>query len=557
MITPRAPYRKSLVYGLLVLIFVVTAGLRLNNLRFGLPSLWDPDEPIFMIKAVEMLSSGSLNPKWFGHPGSTTIYLIAAVDALTVGWARLTGAYPTTEQFIRAAYADPSLLFVPARTAMAMLGVIAVGLTFLVGRRLSGSAVGLIAAAFLAINPLHIAWSQVVRTDVHASVFMLAALFFAIGGARDGRLRDFALAGLFTGFAIATKWPAVVIFVAVIGASVHGFRSRRDGKARTARNFGAAVLATILGLFCASPFLFLDFPTVLANVTNEVKVGHLAQNGGGFGENLWWYLRAQAAGSMGWIGLLLAALGAGLMTVRDPVGRATIVPATAAFLFLISSQDIIYSRWLVPALPFLCIFAAHALNWCAALLAARLRLSDQRALLGVLTMLALVPSASNAAATAVERANDTRGQAARWARSHIPAGSTVLIEHLEFSLRDQPWTFLFPLGTAGCVDGEKLLQNDVRFEDVEQIRSGAPIVDIGNVPASRRESCRADFAILTYYDLYRAEASRYPAELATYRALLTGGKTVAFFAPQPGRSGGPKVRIVALPRPSNNLQGSK
>ena len=72
-------------YSALAIILLVALAWRLHNIGFGLPSLYDPDEPIFMIKALELLTNGTLNPKWFGHPGSTTIYLLALIDAAVVG----------------------------------------------------------------------------------------------------------------------------------------------------------------------------------------------------------------------------------------------------------------------------------------------------------------------------------------------------------------------------------------------------------------------------------------------------------------------------------------
>ena len=124
----------------------------------------------------------------------------------------------------------------------------------------------------------------------------------------------------------------------------------------------------------------------------------------------------------------------------------------------------------------------------------------------------------------------------------------MVFEHLELSLRDRPWTILFPIGSAGCVDGVALLAGGVDFDEVQSLRGASPIIDLGNVAPSRIETCRADYAVLAYHDLYLAEAARYPAEVATYRRLLAGGRTVALFRPEPGRSGGPVVRIVALPR---------
>lgn len=539
----RVTQRTALTGAGLALVLIVALAARLNNLAFGLPSMWDPDEPIFMIKAVELLSDGTLNPKWFGHPGTTTIYLIALTDALVVGWARLTGAAPDTQHFIRAAFADPSLLFIPARAIMALVGVSVVALTFAVACRLHGRAAGLIAAAFLAVNALHIAWSQVVRTDIHASLFMLLSLWFAIGAAKHGRLRDFAVASLFVGFAMATKWPAAVGFAAVCGALALRVRTAPSERPQFARTLALALGALLAGLFIGSPYIFIDWQTVLANVGGEVKSGHLAQNGGGLLHNLDWYVGGPLVQSMGWLGVGLAAIGAGIAGARDPVARATIVPVALLFLILISSQSIIYARWLLPVLPLLCIFAAYPVTTIAEMLTRRHR----PVLVAAIAALALTPAVAGAVAQGRERANDTRGQAARWAAAHIPAGSTVLIEHLEFALRGEPWTILFPLGEAGCIDGKAALEGEIRYSDIQAKRKGSPIVDLGNIPPDRRATCRADYAILTYYDLYVAEAARYPAELQSYRTILGGGRTVALFDPRPGVAGGPRVRIVALP----------
>jgi hypothetical protein len=525
------------------LILLVALAWRLNNVGFGLPSMYDPDEPIFMIKALHLLADRTLNPGWFGHPGSTTIYLVALIDAAIAWSGLLLGRYADVSDFAHAAYANPALLFIPARTAMALLGLASVWLTYTLGRRLFGPAIGLVGAAFLAINGLHIAWSQVIRTDIHASVFMLASLVFAARAAEKGALRDYLWAGIFAGFAIATKWPAATAFIAVLGASAYGLKDRgwRPAAAGCAASF-AALLAAI---FIASPYIFLDWQTVLANVSGEVKTGHLAHSGHGFFGNLAYYLGDPVAGSMGWIGLLLSLAGLAIAAARNPVARWTLVPVAAAFLALICTQGLVWSRWVLPVMPMFCLFAAIAVVGLGRLAGRAIGWPGSGVALA--TILALVPSGIGAVAQARERAGDTRIQAARWLVSHVPPGSTVTFEHLELSLRHQPWRILFPVGDAGCIDGKRALATGVRYENVERLRRGSPIVDLGNVNPDRLGSCRGDFALLTYYDLYLQEAGHYPREVATYRRLLAHGKTVALFAPRPGRAGGPVVRIVALP----------
>ena len=81
-------------------------------------------------------------------------------------------------------------------------------------------------------------------------------------------------------------------------------------------------------------------------------------------------------------------------------------------------------------------------------------------------------------------------------------------------------------------------------------RRGSSIVDLGNVASDKLESCRADYAILTYYDLYLAEQAGFPDQVERYRELIGSGRTVALFRAPAKFAGWPSVRIVALNRRS-------
>jgi len=527
-------------------ILVAALLLRLNNIGFGLPSLYDPDEPLFVIKAAGLLADHTINPHWFGHPGTTTIYLTAIVEAVVFAGGVLTGRYASLTDFVNSAYADPTIVFVSARIAMALLGTACVSLTYLLGKRLFGSSVGLLAAFLLALNSLHIAWSQVIRTDVQASVFMLGTLLAACRLA-DTRQAQYALwAGLLTGFAIATKWPAATVFAGVIGAVIYNTRSTGVGRQRAGKQLAIAGSATILGIFIASPFIFIDFGTVLTNLAGEARPFHVGHTGGGFLPNLATYLGVFAADSMGWLGIALALAGALHVFARPGKARYVLGAAALAFFIGICAQRLIWSRWLVPGLPYLTIFASVAVVEFAHRVSRGSRLWRNAAVVGV-GGLAVVASASGAVGQSRERRHDTRAEAAQWVVHHASPGSTIVLEHLELKLRGQPFRFLFPIGRDGCRDGRGLLASGIRYDDLEKARGGNPVVDLGNVNPRLLSSCRADYAVLTYYDLYLREADRYPEEVRTYREILAGGRTVAVFRPKPGKIGGPIVRIVALP----------
>ena len=541
MLVTIGPVARSL---LLAAILLVAFGLRLYNLDFGLPSLYDPDEPLFVIKAAELLTGGTLNPRWFGHPGTTTIYLAALVSIIVFIAGMISGSWSSIHDFTQAAFADPGLIFLPARFAMVLIAVTCVWLTYRVGRRLHSTSCGLIAAALLALNSLHISWSQVIRTDIQASMFMLGALYFAIGIARTARQSDYVWAGVLTGIAVATKWPAASVFVAVIGASIAQVRARPEGRRDEVRKLVLAGIAAVVALLVASPFLLLDWQTVVSDLSGEARPVHLGHTGHGLWGNIVSYLQFQVAGSMGWISLPLVAAGIAALAIRSTAARFTLLPAAVAFLFVISNQNLIWARWILPLLPMLTIFVAAALIWISER-AGRILNLPVAATTTALLIAVSIPSLMNTAAAIRERENDTRSMAAEWARRHIPSGSTVALEHLELGLRDQQWTFLFPIGQAGCIDGIKALQNGVRYDDVNRDRQGAPIVDLGNIPAEKLASCEADYSILSYYDLYLTEAKQFPKQISTYQKLLNDKKTVAIFRPVKGKIGGPTIRIVA------------
>src|SRR5205085_3202241 len=105
--------------------------------------------------------------------------------------------------------------------------------------------------------------------------------------------------------AIATKWPAISVFAGIVGASF----SAGIGWRASARLVLIAALASVVGLFLASPFIFIDYPTVLSNLAGESRPFHVGHTGAGALSNLATYLTVFARDSIGWVGLVLVGLG--------------------------------------------------------------------------------------------------------------------------------------------------------------------------------------------------------------------------------------------------------
>lgn len=527
----------------LLAILVVALLLRLGTIDFGLPALNDPDELMFELGALRMLRGPTLNPGWFGHPATTTIYVLALVDIGAFGVAWLLGRAASVTAFGALVYADPSWIILPGRVIMALFGVATIALTWRLTQRFFGSTAGLAAAALLAVDPVHVTYSQIIRSDMMACFFMLLCLEAAAAIAERAEPRAYGRAALWLALAIATKWPFALTGLAIIGATLVAIRDgtvdRRRGIVRMA---GAGVAAFAI-LLVVSPFLVLDHATVLRNLQGESQAHHLGATSEGFWWNLRWYASGPILKGFGWIGLALVVVGAWRLP-RRRTAFAVLVSVTAGFTLLLSTQHLVWERWALPLMPLGAIVAGLGL-------ATVVRLSRERRWRGGAPWIALAaataPLAAQVRADDRMRTTDTRQLASAWLRANVAPDSTVLVEHFAFDLLDEPWRFLFPLGDAGCIDARAFLHGKVAYATIERARAGRSNVDLGTVSPARLATCRADVAVLTQYSRYRRERDRFPSEYAAYRALIMNGHVAAVFSPRPGRIGGPMVAIVTKP----------
>lgn len=535
------PDKRS--WSILLLILVAALVLRLATIDFGLPALNDPDELMFELGAMRMLRGLTLNPGWFGHPATTTIYVLALVDIGAFGAAWLTGAATSVKAFGALVYANPGWIILPGRVAMALFALGTIVLVWRLAGRFAGNVAGLVAAAVLAVSPVHVTYSQIIRSDMMACFFMLLCIDAATTIAQDGKPATYRWAALWWGLAIATKWPFALAGLAIAGATLVVVRSRRVTPTRGLMLAAGATGMALIVLVGASPFLVLDHATVLRNLRGESQLHHL----GATSEGIWWNLRWYATGpiltGLGWAGLLLSLCGVARL-LRHRVAASVIVPVAVSFVLILSTQHLVWERWALPLLPLAAILAGIAV---ADLVRASQRWRS-RAILPVFIVailaLVLVPSVMRVRADDRARRTDTRQLAAAWAHTHVAPGSTVLVEHFAFDMLAEPWRFLFPLGDAGCVDARAFLQGKVPYAVIESARGARSNVDYGTVAPSERATCRTDVAILTQADRYRREQSRFPAEYDAYRMLIQQGRVAAIFKPQSGQIGGPVVTVI-------------
>lgn len=491
-----------------------------------LPLQPDVDEGIFVEAGVRVASTGNLDPGFYGNPGTTMIYPLAAGYRLWHAWTqqgRLLGADPRLAEHFVQNYGEYYYL---GRLLSVGYGVAAVALVALLGRRTWGSwRVGLAAGWLTGVN-LTIAYHvKMVRTDAAGLFFGLLAAWLALRILERPGLREHLWAGAAVGLAAASRY-----FVGVVGLLMPaaGWLAHRAGKrVGWAPAVGLAAVGIVFVL--ANPAMLSNPAEVLADLRTEARTTHLGADGLSPLGNFWWYLREGIPTTVG-IAWVAGVLGVGTTWLEqrrgaDRRGAWLLLLYLAAFVVLISTAPLHWHRWLIPVLPVILLFGAGALRFGVEALASRLRWSggEGRLVFG----LALAALLATPLVTLIHRDiqdawGDTRIAARVWMVENLPAGSRVLQESYGAVLG----------GTPLQADAVRALPDEIP-EPFRATANLQPLRDRGY-----------DYVVVSsaLYDRFFAEPARYAGEVAFYERLFAEGNLVREEAPAWYESG-PTLRI--------------
>ncbi len=485
--------RKTALLGILV----VAAAARLWYLAAGVPHAVGIDEPLVVDHASRILRTGDWNPHIFNYP-TLVIYVQAAVEIVRFLIGALRGEWASLDGFrVEAIYRS-------VRLVTALIGVAAVWLTYKLGTELASRGVALLAAAQMAVRPMHVRESHFALTDVPMAALTTAAIWAAVRAGRRGTVRAYALAGAACGLAAAAKYTGGVAFVAVIVAwIVHGRVSADRG-----RTIAAAAGAAAAAFLIAAPYTVLDLPSFLDGFASL-----FAQYAGPLrASDPAWVLYGKHLWIDGPVSLTLALAGVLIVLVRRGVRGvwAPVIAFAAAYFYELSSHSHVFGRYALPLLPIVCLLSSVAVFELVSLAAraaasALARPAVRRGLLAsMIAILLYGPAAASVRWLDAYKRPDTRTIAAEWLKTSAKKGARVAVEMSGPAYLDG--------------DGFAVTQTDLLIDH--------------DVPWYRE---RADYLIVSSADLTR------------YAEMLAAGPTVFQISPTPQRWG-PPVRIVRLVR---------
>jgi 4-amino-4-deoxy-L-arabinose transferase-like glycosyltransferase len=540
---PQVRLSRVVVLITLGMILIASLAFLMWGIAGDLPYSPDVDEPDFLGAAIRMLNLGTINPGWFGHPGSTVIYPIAALAEI---WYLLAGHLPPFAHPMHGIAAEftsnPTPFYLIGRSVSAAYAVGTVGATWLVGRRLVGDLGGLLAALMVLAVPVYVQYGQLVRTDTAGAFFALIALWLAIRAMAGGRFREWALAAGAIGLAVSTRWFYVLLVVPYAVAAFQWWRWKGSTAARPSGRMrpswiapvGAIVVAPVAFL-ATSPSLLPHLRRAIADIRVEARTVQPGADGLSPAGNLQWYVFDVIPWALGSLGVVLAALGL-IVLVQVERRRATILIAFAlSYLVGVSASPLHWTRYVIPLIPILAIFAAAGAlaigvavtrairRWSAGDDVARglARLSNRpwRIALAIAAMMVVVAIATNVSTVVfldrTRAAPSTRVLATAWIEANLPASAPIAQEFYAAYLdeRGDTVTNVFALGSSS----------------LDSYRSRGTRYLVTSSAMSNRFT----------------DSSRYPAESTFYRTLATDGRLLASFGPTDDRAG-PTIQIYDL-----------
>ena len=538
--------RPGVAGALLVALLALALALRLKGVDWGLPfSFVNADESVVVPKAFGV-ARGTLNPQFFYYP-SLFFYLVGGVYLLAapVLWAVQHSNPLAMGSFV----VDPEPYFLLARLLSVAAGTASVYLLYRIGREAFGRPAGLVAALFLAVAPLHVAYSHMAVTDVAATALSLLALLLLLQAARGGARRRLIAGAVAAGLATSAKYnlgalvlPATIAAVYVCRGEV-GRRAVAGGRAALlwprlllARVYAPMLLAFVVG----SPFVILDPSHFLHDFLRQNRI--MDRGWLGFenvGNGFWYNLEVNLAGTLGVALVVLAIAGLAWALWRHTAVDLLLAPYALAYFVYISTWKELADRYLLPVLPLLLLLAVRSCLELVDLRPAARRVAAP-AVAFVLAAALVTPLVGSVAFDRELSGPDVRVRAKAWVERHVPAGSIIATENYGPPLvpvRDEKY-----FRSAGL---------EMPAYRIVRLKLPSPGVPERSHSLDWLREKDADYVIVSsrVYDRVLAAAASYPELAAFYRGLDEDAELVEVFAPGPGERG-PVLKVYRLGAPA-------
>ena len=482
-----------------------------------------------MYRAWAMWEGGakplSLDPGTVGWP-SLSFYLTLAIQmAYRVAWSMMhRGA--DTAAFVEHFATDPGSLFLAARAVGVLVGVWSIFLLYRVGRAATNKSTAVVAALFLALNPLHVELSQHVSDpNLLASALTLLLAPPLIRVSSDPGIRSLLFAAGLIGVAAGSKYVPGVFLLVLAYQVITGHRARAfKGRAAMASRLFLGVAVAGTAFLLSSPYVVLRGSSALA----EIESQSAALTSDWVGQTtapvaLGEYLVRVLPTALTWPLYALSGVGLILAHRRGGAPRVLVLLAVT-FLLANGLLSVAQGRYVLASIPVLLLCAAIVVTMAARGTQSLLRLHTSIATVLWVCGLSVIPVMVMATYRGELAKPDSRHAARRWIQESLHPSEPIALD------------LYGPVINSG---------------KIERLAVAWPFY------SSRADAVRAAYSPsflqgLRYYVIsgevrrrFDTDSQRSPREVEFYSWLDRNG--VAGWTSEARGLGGPRIDIVRLP----------
>lgn len=150
------------------------------------------------------------------------------------------------------------------RMVSAAAGILAVVFVYLLGREMFNKQVGLLAAGFLVLYPIHVHFSRIGVNNINDGFMVVFVLWLVFRAIRTETIFDYTLAGVATGLTIYTYVGTRLVLIMAIGTLIYMCLVRRGFFRTQLKGFGFYLAAMMI---TAAPmaYYFAQHPDIFIN----------------------------------------------------------------------------------------------------------------------------------------------------------------------------------------------------------------------------------------------------------------------------------------------------
>jgi len=406
----------------LLLVLILSLGLRLWGINFGLPHLYHADEPIVVNHALAY-GTGDFNPHFFKIPPLVS-YLVFGCFGLYYLALTLLGVVASVEEYAIFFLSDPGSFYLLARVLFgAICGTLSVALFAVLLRRYFSRRHALWGALLFGISFLHVRDSHYIYADIPLILALVACFFPILQIETAARRRDYFLFGILMGLAVAIKYNGVFIVIPFLIA--HVMARGVSFKSIWNEDLMASAACSIVTFAVLNPYSWLDAPFFLQELTT--------QSGSQSGMGLLHHLRYSLAEGLGWGILVASAIGILLLLWNRERKRMLMASFLIMYYLVLVKFSQPYDRYALPLIPWLVFMAVDAV---IRLTKAKRRL--RFAAIPLWVFLGLFPFSKSIHADWIMTQVDARTEARAWILENIPEGSLLALDTPFFMPRLSP-----------------------------------------------------------------------------------------------------------------------